>query len=72
MINILKYKYPKILNMFCTYKYDNKLSNYSDLLSQGHNTHTHTQRFFLTQVYIYCLSPMGNCLKKIKEVISNS
>lgn len=56
MINILKYKCPKILNMFCTYKYDNKLSKYSDLLSQGHNIHTVS----LTQVYMYCLSPMRN------------
>lgn len=38
MINMFKYKYPKILNIFCTYKYDNKLSKYSDLLS--HNIHT--------------------------------
>jgi hypothetical protein len=40
MINIFKYKYPKILNIFCTHKYDNKLSKYSDLLSKGYNIHT--------------------------------
>lgn len=60
MINIFKYKYPKMLNMFCTYKYDNKLSKYSDLLSQGHNIHTVS----LTQAYIYYLSPMRNYFKK--------
>jgi len=48
MINILKYKYLKILNMFCTFKYDNKLSKYSYLLSQGHNIHS----FFNTGLHV--------------------
>lgn len=60
MINIFKYKYPK---MFCTYKYDNKLSKYSDLWSLGHNIHTVS----LTQAYMYCLSPMWNYVKKKKK-----
>jgi hypothetical protein len=38
IINILKWKFAMTLNTFCTYtyayKYDNKLSNYTDLLSQ--------------------------------------
>lgn len=42
MINICKWKFPKILNTCCTYtssyKYDNKLSSDYDSLSRVHYT----------------------------------